>query len=62
MYCNLLNDTLDMVVHEWEHDLNTDFENLSFQIDDIFIMMHYWCLETLVYVFITCVTFQQSIN
>jgi hypothetical protein len=40
-YCNLLNGTLNMVVHEWEHDLNTGFENLSFQIDGILIMMHY---------------------
>jgi hypothetical protein len=42
-YCNLLNDTLDMVMHEWDHDLNIGFENLNFQIDGIFIMMHYWC-------------------
>jgi hypothetical protein len=40
-YCNLLNGTLEMVVHEWEHDLNTSFEKLSFHIDGIFIMMHY---------------------
>jgi len=61
-YCNLLNGTSNMVVHEWEHDLNTGVENLSFQIDGIFIMMHYWCLETSLYVLITCVIFQQSIN
>ncbi len=30
-YHNLLNGTLDMVVHEWAHDLNTGFENLNFQ-------------------------------
>jgi hypothetical protein len=29
-YCKLLNGTLDMVVLEWAHDLNSGFENLSF--------------------------------
>jgi len=29
-YCNLLNGTLDMVVHEWAHDLNIGFGNLNF--------------------------------
>jgi hypothetical protein len=36
-YYNLLNGTLDMVVHEWPHDLNTSFGNLGFQIANIFI-------------------------
>jgi hypothetical protein len=48
-YHNLLNGTLNMVVHEWAHVLNTSFENLSFQIDGISTTMHYWCLETSVY-------------
>ncbi len=29
-YQNLLNETFDMVVHEWAIDLNTELENLSF--------------------------------
>jgi hypothetical protein len=61
-YHNLLNGTSDMVVHEWVHDLNTSLENLSFQIVGTFIMMHYWCPETPVYVPVTRVIFQQTIN
>jgi hypothetical protein len=61
-YHNLLNGTSDMVVHEWAHDLNIGFENLSFQIACISVTMHYWCLKTLVYVPITHVIFQQTIN
>jgi hypothetical protein len=61
-YHNLLNGTLDMVVHEWAHDLNIGFENLSFQIIGISIMMHYWCIETSIYVHVTHVIFQQTIN
>jgi hypothetical protein len=61
-YHNLMNATFDMVVHEWAHDLNTSFENLSFQITSISIMMHYWCIETSIYVHVTHVIFQQTIN
>jgi hypothetical protein len=39
-YCNLLNGTSDMVVHQWAHDLDIGFENLSFHIVGISIMMH----------------------
>jgi hypothetical protein len=42
-YHNLLNGTSDMVLHEWAHDLNTGFENLSFWIVGTSIMMHCLC-------------------
>jgi hypothetical protein len=61
-YYNLLNGTLDMVVHEWSHDLNIGFENLGFQIAGISNIMHYWCPKTLIYVHVTCVFFQHTIN
>jgi hypothetical protein len=61
-YHNLLNGTLNIVVHEWAHDLNTSFENSSFQIDGTFIMMHYWCLEKSVYVHVIFVIVQHTIN
>jgi hypothetical protein len=55
--------TSDMVVHEWAHEiLHIGFENLSFQIVGISIMMHYWCLETSIYVLITHVILQHTIN
>jgi hypothetical protein len=61
-YRNLLNGTLDMVVHEWAYDLNIGFENLSFQITGISIMMDYWCIETSIYAHVIHVIFQQTIN
>jgi hypothetical protein len=39
-YQNLLDGTLNVVVHEWAPYLNTSLENLSFQIASISIMMH----------------------
>jgi hypothetical protein len=42
-YHNLLNGTSNMVVHEWAHDLNSGFENLSFWIVGTPTMMHYLC-------------------
>jgi hypothetical protein len=61
-YHNLLNGTSNMLVHEWAHDSNIGFENLSFQIASTSIMMHYWCLETSIYVHVTHVIFQHTIS
>ncbi len=41
--------------------MHIKFENLNFQIVSISIMMHYWCLETSIYVPITCVIFHATI-
>jgi hypothetical protein len=57
-----MNGTSNVVVHEQALDLNTSLENSTFQIVDSSIMLHYHCLETSFYVFITHVTFQQTIN
>jgi hypothetical protein len=57
-YRNLLNGTLDVVVHEWAPNLNTSLENLSFQITNISIMMHFCYLDTFVYVHVIHVIFQ----
>jgi hypothetical protein len=51
-----------MVVHEWACDLNIGFENLSLWIVGMSIIMHYWCPKTLVYVHVTYVIFQNTIN
>jgi hypothetical protein len=61
-YQNLMNGTLNVVVHEWVPILKTSLENSSFKIVDSFIMWHNHYLETLLYVFIICLTFQQTIN
>jgi hypothetical protein len=61
-YCNLLNGTSNIVAPEWARDLNIGFENLSFRIVGISIMMHDWCPETSVYVHVTFVIFQRTIN
>jgi hypothetical protein len=45
-YRNLLNGTLDVVVHEWALNLNIGLEKLNFKIDDSSIMMHFHYLET----------------
>jgi hypothetical protein len=42
-YHNLLNGTSNMVVHEWAHDLNIGFDNLSLWIVGTSIMVHYLC-------------------
>jgi hypothetical protein len=61
-YHNLLNGTSNMVVHEWAHDLNTGFENLSFYIVGASIMMHFLCLDVNLYVCCSCYlpTYHQS--
>jgi hypothetical protein len=61
-YQNLMNGTLIVVVHEWAPNLNTSLENSSFRIVDSSIMLHNHCFETSLYMFIICVTFQQTIN
>jgi hypothetical protein len=48
-YQNLLNETFDVVVHEWALHQNTRLDNFSFWIANIFVMMHYRCLETTLY-------------
>jgi len=50
------------VVHEQTLDLNTSLEKSNLKIVDSSIMLHYHCLETSFYVFITHVTFQQTIS
>jgi hypothetical protein len=45
-YQNLLNGTLDVVVHEWAPNLNIGLGKLNLKIDDSSIMMHFHCLET----------------
>ncbi len=42
-YWNLLNETFNVVVHEWALDLNKRLENLSFHIVGIFVMMQCYC-------------------
>jgi hypothetical protein len=61
-YQNLMNGTLNVMVHEWAPNLNTRLENSSFKIVGSSIMLHNHYLETSLYVFIICVTFQQTIN
>jgi hypothetical protein len=61
-YQNLLNGTLNVVVHDWASYLNTSLENWNFKIVSISIMMHSFCFETFVYVFVTRVIFQHTIN
>lgn len=51
-----------MVVHVWALHLNTSLKTLSFQIAHTSIMMHFHCHKTSVYVHVTNVIFQQSIN
>jgi hypothetical protein len=36
-----MNETLNVVVHEWAPNLNTSLENSNFKITDISIMLHY---------------------
>jgi hypothetical protein len=57
-----MNGTLNVMVHEWTLDLNTNLENSNFKIVDISIMLHYHYFETSFYVFITYVIFQQTIH
>jgi hypothetical protein len=45
-YRNLLNETSNVVVHEWAPDLNMGLKNLSFRIVEISIMMHCRCPKT----------------
>jgi hypothetical protein len=45
-YRNLLNETSNVVVHEWAPDLNMELENLSLQFASISIMMHCRCPKT----------------
>jgi len=59
---NLLNGTLNVVVHEWACGLNIGLETSSFLIASISIMMHSHCLETFIYVLVTNAIFQQTIN
>jgi hypothetical protein len=61
-YQNFMNGTLNVMVHEWTLDLNTNLENSNFKIVDISIMLHYHYFETSFYVFITYVIFQQTIH
>jgi hypothetical protein len=58
---NLMNGTLNVVVHEWPPNLNTSLENSSFRIVNRSIMLHYHVLKHH-YTFIICVIFQQTIN
>jgi hypothetical protein len=50
------------MVHEWAPNLNISIKNLNFHIARISIMMHYQCFQTLHYVFVTRVHFQQTVN
>jgi hypothetical protein len=61
-YQNLLNETSDVVVHEWAPDLNTRLENLSFWIISISIMIHCHCLEITLFVLVIRVFFQHTMN
>jgi hypothetical protein len=61
-YQNFMNGTLNVVVHEWTLDLNNNLENSNFRIVDNSILFYYHCFEKLIYVFITYVIFQQTIN
>jgi hypothetical protein len=61
-YRNLLNGTLNVVVHVWALDLNTSLKTLSFQIAHTSIMMHFHCHKTSLYVHVINVIFQHSIN
>jgi hypothetical protein len=61
-YQNFMNGTLNVMVHEWTFDLNTNLENSNFRIVDNSILLYYHCFEKLIYVFITYVIFQQTIN
>jgi len=45
-YQNLLNGTLDVVVHEWAPNLNIGSEKLNFKIDNNSIVIHFHRLET----------------
>ncbi len=58
----IMNETLNVVVHEWAPNLNTSLENSNFKIVDISIMLHYHYFETSFYVFITYVIFQQTFH
>jgi hypothetical protein len=58
-YQNLMNGTLNVVVHEWAPNLNNSLENSSVKIVDRSIMLHY---HVSLYIFIICVIFQQTIN
>jgi hypothetical protein len=57
-----LNETSNVVVHEWAPDLNIGLENLSFWIVGTSIMMHSHYLETSIYVLVIHVIFQQTMN
>ncbi len=61
-YQKTLNGTFDVVVHEWALNLNIRLGNFSFQIVGIFVMMHYRCFETTLYVPMFCALFQQCAN
>jgi len=47
---NLLNRTLNVMVHEWAFDLNIGLENLSFRIANSCIIRDFCCFETSFYV------------
>jgi hypothetical protein len=53
-----LNETSNVVVYEWALNLNIRLGNFNFQIVGIFVMMHYCCFETTLYVFMFHVLFQ----
>jgi len=57
-----LDETSCVVVHEWAPNLNIGLEIFNFQIVGISNMMHYFCPETTLYVFMTCALFQYTMN
>jgi hypothetical protein len=61
-YQNLLNGTSNVVAHKWALELNIGLENLSFEIANIFIMLHSCCFKTSPYVQVAHVIFQQTNN
>jgi hypothetical protein len=54
---NLMDDMSNVVVHEWVHDFNISLENLTFQTISTSIKMHFYYLETSLYVHVICFIF-----
>jgi hypothetical protein len=62
-YQNLFNETFNVVVHEWAFDLNTKLENLNFWITGkFFVMMHFHCPKTTLFVPMIHALFQHTMN
>jgi hypothetical protein len=61
-YQKKLNEIFDVVVHEWAFNLNIKLGNFSVQNVGIFVMMHYGCFETTLYVPMSHAFFQQCAN